>query len=169
MKTGSISSQKLFIRPMVKNDLAEIMKIEYLSFNEPWSEKTFIHELSEPKPFSFSCVLRKKENQQILGYTYFWILLHEVHLLTLAISPHLRNHGLGSFLLQWVLEKGKEKKASVAFLEVRSSNTAAIHLYKKHAFQESSRRKDYYTHPREDALIFTHSTVAHFSPKALRR
>ena len=169
MKSVPMFSQKLLIQAMVKNDLPEILKIEDLSFNKPWSEKMFIQELDRPKPFSFSYVLRVKENPQILGYTCFWILIPEVHLLTLAISPHLRNQGLGSYLLQWVLEKGKEKEASLAFLEVRSSNTPAIHLYQKHAFQELSRRKNYYTHPQEDALILKHSTVAHFSPKALRR
>jgi len=164
MRTSSI-----LIQAMVKNDLSEIMKIEKRSFNEPWSEKMFVEELSKPKPFSFSFVLRFRESPKILGYTCFRILAPEVHLLTLAISPHLRNQGLGSYLLQWVLEKANEKKASIAFLEVRSSNTAALHLYKKHAFQELSRRKDYYSHPREDALILKHSTVPHFSPKSLRR
>jgi len=164
-----MKSAPMLIQAMVKNDLPEILKIEDLSFNKPWSEKMFIQELSKPKPFSFSYVLRVKESPQIMGYTCFWILLPEVHLFTLAISPHLRNQGLGSYLLEWVLEKGKEKKASAAFLEVRSSNTPAIHLYQKHGFQELARRKDYYTHPQEDALILKHSTVAHFSPKPLRR
>ena len=154
---------------MVKNDLSEIMKIEGLSFKEPWSEKMFIQELIKPLGFSFSYVLRNQDSRQILGYTCFWILLPEVHLLTLAISPQLRNQGLGSYLLHWVLETAKKEKASVTFLEVRSSNNAAIHLYQNHGFQELSRRKGYYTHPREDALILKHSKVTHFFPKSLRR
>lgn len=159
-----MKSDSMFIQAMVKNDLSEIMKIEALSFNEPWSEKAFLQELKNPLPFSFSYVLRTKDKEQLLGYTCFWILAQEVQLLTLAVSPHLRNQGLGSYLLKWVLKKAKEKKVSVAFLEVRSSNIAAIHLYKKHAFREFSRRKNYYTHPQEDALILINSTVAHFPP-----
>ena len=165
MNPGTVLSQKLLIQAMVKNDLPEILKIENLSLNIPWSEKMFVQELSNAKPFSFSRVLRIKESPQILGYTCFWILGPEVHLHTLAISPHSRNWGLGSCLLEWVLEKGKEEKASVAFLEVRSSNIPAIHLYKKYSFQEIGKRKNYYTHPREDALILKNSTVAHFSPR----
>lgn len=40
-------------------------------------------------------------------------------------------------------------------LEVRPSNAAAIALYEKHGFAQVGRRKDYYTDPREDALLLT--------------
>jgi len=41
------------------------------------------------------------------------------------------------------------------YLEVRSSNHAAIHLYDKHGFNEMSVRKDYYRakEGREDAVL----------------
>jgi len=38
-------------------------------------------------------------------------------------------------------------------LEVRESNTPAINLYKSYDFKLLSKRKDYYTNPREDALV----------------
>ena len=40
-------------------------------------------------------------------------------------------------------------------LEVRECNLPAVSLYKKHGYVQAGRRKDYYTRPKEDALIFT--------------
>ena len=38
---------------------------------------------------------------------------------------------------------------------MRASNEPAIALYRKHGFEEAGRRKDYYTKPKEDAVIMT--------------
>nr|MCR5358181.1 ribosomal-protein-alanine N-acetyltransferase [Lachnospiraceae bacterium] len=38
-------------------------------------------------------------------------------------------------------------------LEVRASNTAAISLYKSLGFAEEGRRRNFYEHPVEDAII----------------
>jgi len=38
-------------------------------------------------------------------------------------------------------------------LEVRPSNTAAVTLYKKLGFAEIGRRPNFYSFPREDALL----------------
>ena len=40
-------------------------------------------------------------------------------------------------------------------LEVRSSNYGAIALYGELGFRSVGRRKNYYEHPKEDALIMT--------------
>jgi ribosomal-protein-alanine N-acetyltransferase len=41
-----------------------------------------------------------------------------------------------------------------ALLEVRAGNAAAIQLYEKFAFRRVGRRRDYYSQPVEDALVF---------------
>ena len=38
---------------------------------------------------------------------------------------------------------------------MRPSNAAAIALYQGFGFQEAGRRKNYYDHPKEDAIIMT--------------
>ena len=40
-------------------------------------------------------------------------------------------------------------------LEVRASNYAAITLYGSRGFRGEGRRKNYYDHPKEDAIIMT--------------
>jgi [ribosomal protein S18]-alanine N-acetyltransferase len=40
-------------------------------------------------------------------------------------------------------------------LEVRSSNSAALHFYERHNFQTVGRRSRYYNSPIEDALLLS--------------
>ena len=48
-------------------------------------------------------------------------------------------------------------RSRLAFLtlEVRASNYPAIALYGSRGFRGAGRRKNYYEHPREDAVIMT--------------
>lgn len=40
-------------------------------------------------------------------------------------------------------------------LEVRASNSVAISFYKRHGFEDVGIRKNYYTNPKEDALLMS--------------
>jgi ribosomal-protein-alanine N-acetyltransferase len=63
--------------------------------------------------------------------------------------------GVGSALLSRIIETAKRLKVKVAFLEVRSGNHAAQSLYEKNGFKAIARRADYYTDPREDAVVMS--------------
>ena len=72
----------------------------------------------------------------------------------MAVRPDCRRQGIGDRLLDTFCRFGQAHLAFLS-LEVRPSNAAAVALYAKHGFQEEGRRKDYYTEPKEDALILT--------------
>jgi ribosomal-protein-alanine N-acetyltransferase len=55
--------------------------------------------------------------------------------------------------MRGVLAIAKEEGATRATLEVRRSNEAARILYERLGFAVEAIRPDYYTNPREDALI----------------
>ena len=55
--------------------------------------------------------------------------------------------------MRGVLAKAREEGAVRATLEVRRSNESARALYERLGFQVEAIRPDYYTNPREDALI----------------
>ena len=48
----------------------------------------------------------------------------------------------------------KEKNVARLLLEVRESNEPAKNLYIKNGFSPIAVRKNYYTSPREDALLY---------------
>jgi ribosomal-protein-alanine N-acetyltransferase len=76
----------------------------------------------------------------------------------IVVAPTSRRKGLGKRLLCELLTDAKETNSVSVFLEVRESNTAARNLYETAGFEQTGRRKSYYTNPAEDAVLY-HRTL----------
>jgi ribosomal-protein-alanine N-acetyltransferase len=139
---------------MRREDLPEILVIESLSFAEPWTEEMFLHELNS-KQIAESLVARVDEGagERIVGFLCAWIVSGELHINNLAVHPGYRGRGVASQLLEAVLGRAHAKDVTVGYLEVRASNEAAAALYTSYGFQPIGRRRNYYDHPREDAIV----------------
>jgi len=131
--------------------LEKILEIENLSFSSPWSLNGFLQELENP----VSQLWALMSDRVLRGYLCFWTVREEMQLLDLAVHPRYRGQGHGSFLLRKMIDHGCSKGIFRIWLEVRASGSTARKLYEKFGFVESGRRKDYYTDPREDALIMS--------------
>lgn len=73
----------------------------------------------------------------------------EREILNLAVDPLARRKGVARALLAAAFEGWK----GAWFLEVRASNAEAIKLYEDLHFQRVGVRKDYYSNPRESAIV----------------
>jgi ribosomal-protein-alanine N-acetyltransferase len=137
------------IRRMRSADLPRVMLIELSTFTMPWSEATF------------RGLLRRKDSDllvadfkgELVGYAVFWAVLDQGELGNVAVDDEHRGEGIGSQLIQAVLERAQERGVHEIFLEVRKSNTRAQDLYRNFGFSEVGRRKNYYLEPLEDALV----------------
>ena len=56
-----------------------------------------------------------------------------------------------------LFQYGKDQEMQAIYLEVRASNEGAIAFYEDLHFHVTGRRKGFYSHPREDALLMTHT------------
>jgi [ribosomal protein S18]-alanine N-acetyltransferase len=72
-----------------------------------------------------------------------------------VVDPALRKQGIAQALIRELGTRAKERGGIRIHLEVRESNEAAIALYRKVGFVETTRRRSYYRNPEEDALLFT--------------
>ena len=139
---------------MRKEDLPEVMAIESLSFSEPWTEEMFLHELSSDGVAQV-LVARADEGsgRRIVGFLCAWIVADELQISNIAVHPGYRRRGVASQLLEEMLRRAKAMGARAGYLEVRASNEAAKALYQRHGFAAVGRRRNYYNHPREDAIL----------------
>jgi ribosomal-protein-alanine N-acetyltransferase len=134
---------------MRTNDLPQVMLIELSTFTMPWSESTF------------RGLLRRRDSEllvadvrgEIAGYAVFWAVMDQGELGNVAVDESFRGKGIGSKLIQAVLNNADERGVREVFLEVRRSNVRAQDLYKTFGFLEVGRRKNYYLEPLEDALV----------------
>ena len=69
----------------------------------------------------------------------------EAEILTLAVVPAARRHGVATGLLQAAIVRLVASGAAVAFLEVSVKNTAALRLYLRQGFTQTGRRPAYYS------------------------
>ena len=135
---------------MTRADVPAIMSIENIIYAYPWTAGIF----ADCIQVGYDCwVLASNE---IEAYGVMSIGAAEAHLLNISVAKYLQNSGRGTELVNHFLKIAAAKKADTAFLEVRPSNLAAIHLYQKLGFTEVGVRKAYYPSRgrREDAIIF---------------
>ena len=78
-----------------------------------------------------------------------------------AVRPDCRKQGVAGKLLQVFLDFAQANHLAFLTLEVRASNYPAIALYGSRGFRGVGRRKNYYEHPREDAIIMTREFEQH--------
>ena len=91
----------------------------------------------------------------VLGYASLQTVLDEGYINNLAVLPAYRRLGIASALLEDFRRFGEAKGLAFLTLEVRASNAPAIALYAKHGYTQAGRRKNYYSHPKEDAILMT--------------
>lgn len=143
------------IEPMTIKDVEAVSQIEQASFEQPWSMQSIRAEMTR-NDLAHYVVARAGE--KLVGYGGIWLILDEAHVTTLAVSEPYRCCGIGTALLQALLQKASALGARRVSLEVRPSNHIARSLYDKFGFTVRGVRKHYYFD--EDALVMTKSNLA---------
>jgi len=144
-------SDELEIDEMKEADLDQIIDIEKRSFAAPWSKRLFRETISFP--LSFNLVIRKKVDNEVVGYANFYVIGDEVQVLNIAVDPESRKKGYAASLLGYAISVLSAEKPKDFFLEVRTSNADAIRLYEGLGFKRVGIRKKYYRETNEDALV----------------
>ena len=140
------------IVPMTADHLDEIAALERICFPDPWSRNMLAEELDNALS---AFLVALDAGGRVAGYAGLQVVLDEGNILNIAIRPDCRRKGIAKKLLKVFLDFAQGNHLSFLTLEVRASNYPAIALYGAHGFRGVGRRKNYYEHPREDAIIMT--------------
>jgi [ribosomal protein S18]-alanine N-acetyltransferase len=142
--------ESVSIRRLAACDLDAVVAIETEAFTTPWSADTFVGMLDRE---TVEALVMVDDIGSVLGYAVLWCILDQGELANIAIVPERRRDGLGAWLLRHVVDVARSRGVEKLFLEVRTSNEAAIRLYRRFGFDDVGARRDYYEHPREDAVV----------------
>lgn len=142
----------LVVRHMELGDVPEVARLEQVCFSSPWSARSFASCLAD-KEVVLSLVATV--NEAIAGYAVNWLVPPEIHIGNLAVAPGFRRLGVARHLLQTIVAYGRARSCTVAHLEVRVSNQAAISLYESMGFRRVGIRRGYYEDNGEDALLMS--------------
>ena len=139
------------IEKMTSGHLDDVYIIETECFSHPWSRQSLENELNNET----SLFLVAKEENEVIGYIGMSIVIDEGYIFNVAVRESYRNKGVATALINELVTYGKKNNFSFITLEVRESNLPAISLYSKFGFIKAGERKDYYSNPKENAILLT--------------
>lgn len=128
---------------------AQIAQLEKQCFSMPWSQDAMLFELTNP----ISIWLVALDGERVAGYVGAQYGYGEADMMNLAVSPEYRRRGNGKHLVEALIAELEKIDVGSITLEVRQSNEAAIALYNSMGFTQVGLRPNYYTKPKEAALI----------------
>ncbi len=137
------------IRRMRETDLSGAAELERRYFSMPWSRKQLQESLENPD-YLF---LVLETDGKIAGYAGLVQVMDEGDITNVVLAEESRGMGLGKALVRALLEEGQKRGIREFTLEVRVSNTCAIHVYEELGFVKEGIRKRFYEKPSEDAWI----------------
>ena len=139
------------ILPMAQSHIDAIAALEQVCFSEPWSAAALAEELTNPLAVFRVAV----EGESVLGYVGMHHVLDEGFITNVAVSPDARRRGVARALLADLAAYGGAHSLYRITLEVRVSNAAARGLYESEGYKLDGIRPKFYSHPTEDAAIYS--------------
>lgn len=128
-----------------------IARIEQICFSVPWSAKSVREFLENDLSICFVAIC----GTAVVGYIGMYNVCGCGDITNIAVLPEYRRRGIAGDLLYEMENCACKLSLNEISLEVRASNSPAISLYSKHGFERVGQRKDYYTKPKEDAVLMT--------------
>ncbi len=138
------------MRAMTQADVDAVLAIEQAVQAYPWTRANFDDALDN----GYICRVDEADSGEIRGYAVLMPVVDEAELLTIGVAAAQQRRGLGRAILGEMLEAARGRNIRRVFLEVCSSNVAAIALYRSAGFSEIGVRRGYYRNAggSEDAI-----------------
>ncbi|OWW47233.1 alanine acetyltransferase [Enterococcus hirae 88-15-E09] len=124
---------------------------EAYEHGSPWTKDQFLMDIQQPHTQYYLLV----ENSLLQGFIGYSKVIDETEITNIAVAKKLQKKGYARQLLRFLLDREKQAGTYNVYLEVRTSNLAARHLYQSEKFRELGKRKSYYHDPVEDAIIMS--------------
>lgn len=135
------------ISTMTVEDLETIRDTLTTNFDDFWNYQIFKQELENKN----SKYLVIKEHDEIIGFAGIKIIIDEADIMNIVVKKSHRNQGIGSILLQNLIDLATKTNLNSLTLEVNEKNFPAIYLYEKFGFKKISTRKKYYKN--DDGIV----------------
>ena len=150
---------QFMIRRFQHSDLEQVMEINRVCLPENYSSFFFL-DLHKKFPATF---IVAEEDGEVVGYVMCRIetglpgfrvfgIRRKGHVVSVAVLPKHQRKGIGYALMEETMKAMVGYKAKECYLEVRTSNTAAVNLYKKMEFEIGRIMRNYYADG-EDAYV----------------
>ncbi len=137
------------IRWMIRRDMPEVLEIEQQSFEFAWCEEDFLCCLRQR-----NCIGMVAEHQErIVGFMIYELLKSQLHVLNFATAPWSRRQGVGTQMIDKLINKLAQQRRTELRLEVREGNLPAQLFFHSQKFTATNVLRNYYEDTAEDAYV----------------
>jgi len=146
-----VTAGELVLREMTWRDIPALTALEPALFaDDAWSEQTWWAELAGRPRRSYVVA---EQGGVVVGYAGVDRHGEVADVMTIAVATEAQGQGLGSLLMDWLIDAARCGGAEHLMLEVRADNMAAQRLYSKRGFAMLTVRRRYYQPGDVDAHI----------------
>lgn len=138
------------IYPLEQNYVDGIKNLEDEQNISILSKKAILDDLYDENSKYYIATLDNK----LVGYVGCTTCLDYMDILSIVVKKDYQHIGIGSRLLEHIINIAKQEGIKEIFLEVRISNQNAISLYEKYGFKNINTREKYYPDNHEDAYVY---------------
>lgn len=149
MSFGQTKQQQLRvqIRWLIRRDMQEVLDIERSSFEFAWSEEHFLEFLRQR-----NCIgMVAEHNEQIVGFMIYELHKSRLRILNFAVAEQARRRGVGSQMVQRLIDKLAQQRREEIELEIRETNLSAQLFFRHHHFRATEVIREFYEDTTEDA------------------
>jgi ribosomal-protein-alanine N-acetyltransferase len=162
------------LRPMAAADLVDVIGLEHDLFpDDPWTPEMFADEVAQPAESRLYLLAEvdagdggiadgdivsgrgAASGAVMAGYAGMMFIPGgtQADVLTIAVRQAYWGQGIGSALLDALLDAARERGCTEVFLEVRADNPRAHGLYRRRGFADIGLRRGYYQPSGTDAIV----------------
>ena len=138
------------ILPMTLDHFNKIEPVLTTEFDSFWKPSILKQELENTSSKYFIAI----NKNDILGFGGVWKAVDEYHITDIVVKKSSRSLGIGSLILEKLIQVVKDENVASITLEVNVNNIPAQKLYEKYGFKSVGVRKKYYNNT-DDAIIMT--------------
>jgi ribosomal-protein-alanine N-acetyltransferase len=144
---------------MVRMQLPQVVRIERDSFQFNWSEEDFRAALRQQNMIGMVATgnHRDADDRIILGFMIYELHKTKLHLLNIAVDPPCRGNGIGTAMVEKLINKLSMQRRQSIVTEVRETNLGAQLFFRAMGFQAIGTLRRAYLDTDEDAISFRYS------------
>lgn len=133
---------------MIGRDVEIVVRLEKQA-PSPWGRSLIKDELNRNHSFTLVAVVA----DEVVGWCCSRYVKDEAELLKISVAQSWRRRSVAKFMLAALEKQLRTVAVLTLYLEVRSENLPALSFYRQVGFTVTGRRINYYSQPRDDAVI----------------
>lgn len=141
------------IRWMIRRDWPEAMRIEQLSFPDPWNEDDFAFCVAQRNAIAMLAEYRGRT----AGLMIYELRKNSLAVQRLAVHPDYRMRGVGREFVWKLRSKLTQQRRTEWCIYVRETNLDGQKFLRACGVGAVCVERNWFSHPEEDAFLFRHS------------